>query len=186
MVSLAHSLLFGCPWQQDPNNLDMCLYKKTWARRALWESGAGGGGRAGRAAVSSGGRRPSPLAPSPHHPGAVASPVTAFVGSRRAASPSRCFFPVRLHNCCLLTPRKQGGGVGGRGIGICVKTLGAHRKSHLVPFWCRDELSAPATLASAATSVGGVWGDLGTGAAIPVKAVEGVLRMQRSAYHFFC
>lgn len=30
VVSLAHSLLFGCHWQQDPNNLDMCLYKKTW------------------------------------------------------------------------------------------------------------------------------------------------------------
>lgn len=27
-VSLAHTLLFGCLWQQDPNNLDMCLYKK--------------------------------------------------------------------------------------------------------------------------------------------------------------
>lgn len=30
VVSLAHSLLFGCLWQQDPNNLDMwlCLKKK--------------------------------------------------------------------------------------------------------------------------------------------------------------
>jgi hypothetical protein len=28
VVSLAHSLLFGCLWQQDPNNLDMWLYKK--------------------------------------------------------------------------------------------------------------------------------------------------------------
>lgn len=28
VVSLAHTLLFGCLWQQDPNNLDMCLYKK--------------------------------------------------------------------------------------------------------------------------------------------------------------
>lgn len=27
-VSLAHTLLFGCLWQQDPNKLDMCLYKK--------------------------------------------------------------------------------------------------------------------------------------------------------------
>lgn len=31
VVSLAHSLLFGCLRQQDPNNLNMWLYKKkTW------------------------------------------------------------------------------------------------------------------------------------------------------------
>lgn len=28
VVSLAQSLLFGCLWQQDPNNLDMWLYLK--------------------------------------------------------------------------------------------------------------------------------------------------------------
>lgn len=41
VVSLAHSLLFGCLWQRDPNNLDMCLYKKNWEWDPKWESGAG-------------------------------------------------------------------------------------------------------------------------------------------------
>lgn len=40
VVSLAHSLLFGCLWQQDPNNLNMCLYKKTWEWNPQQEFGA--------------------------------------------------------------------------------------------------------------------------------------------------
>lgn len=38
VVSLAHSLLFGCLWQRDPNNSDMCLYKKNREWDPKWES----------------------------------------------------------------------------------------------------------------------------------------------------
>lgn len=51
VVSLAHSLLFGYHWQQDPNNLDMWLYKKNLGMEpkvGIWGHSVGG-----RAAVSS-------------------------------------------------------------------------------------------------------------------------------------
>lgn len=54
VVSLAHSLLFGCLWQQDPNNLDMwlCLKKKKTGNGT--QSRSLGHSVGGRAAVSSG------------------------------------------------------------------------------------------------------------------------------------
>lgn len=55
VVSLAHSLLFGCLRQQDPNNLDMWLYLKKKKKTGNGtQSRSLGHSVGGRAAVSSG------------------------------------------------------------------------------------------------------------------------------------